>query len=334
MGKGKWYGGGRGGGGNNSTSSVRGHGAILGTCESARGREASKELVNLLTQTIEMMEVPMSESSSSAPSSGVQLSAKDELEAELAEIRQKSHKATQQVISVDTNIKGVILVKIMNRNIDPVTLVQRVFERIKNEGLPCSRYIARLIPLQRVFYPNKNELRQNIGEMLRKEFPGADFPPVVTEEEELGNADSSNNNDNNDNNDDKDKALLDGPEKEKESTCKRDATTLDEDKSPQVQEGDGEDTLVAKKQRLENGDAVSADPPTFVQYPSHTYVLQFRKRNHDVLNKDEVTSSLMATSPKFLHSNWKYYEVSIFFSLSFNCKFETKHAPSRCISWA
>jgi hypothetical protein len=98
---------------------------------------------------------------------------------ELEEVRQQSHQATQNVISVNTNIKGLVLVKIMRSDLCPVKLVETIFQRVKDEKRACSRHLARLIPLQYVFYPDESELMEHMYEMLQAEFPTWENPLVV-----------------------------------------------------------------------------------------------------------------------------------------------------------
>lgn len=43
--------------GSNALGDCRGYGCVMGTCDAARERETSKELVNLLTQAIESHQV-------------------------------------------------------------------------------------------------------------------------------------------------------------------------------------------------------------------------------------------------------------------------------------
>ena len=189
-------GGGRGGGGsNNDTSSCKGHGAIIGTCDAARERETSKEMVNLLNQAIEIMcptsttedEYPEPESTSYGGGS-----VKDMLAQEIAQVRKQRHTATQNVMSVDTKVKGLVLIKIMRKDLCPVDLVKTIFDRVRKEREPCSRHVVRLIPLQRVFYPNNNDLSDKVASIIQGVFPGAVLPFFEKEIEEVQEASNAN----------------------------------------------------------------------------------------------------------------------------------------------
>jgi hypothetical protein len=175
--------GGRGGGSNNDIGSCKGHGAIIGTCDAARERETSKEMVNLLNQIIESIS-PLSESandgldesvSASASNGGGSQSIKDMLAQEIAEVKEKKSTATQNVMSVDTKVKGIVMIKVMRKDLCPVELVKAIFERVRSEKAPCSRHVVRVIPLQKVFYTNNNQLSDNIGSIVKAAFPGCEL---------------------------------------------------------------------------------------------------------------------------------------------------------------
>ena len=173
--------GGRGGGGgsNNDTSSCKGHGAIMGTCDAARERETSKEMVNLLNQAIESLGMAIrddTESTQHESSSGGTDSVKDMLAQEIAQVRKQKHSATQNVMSVDTKVKGIVMIKVMRSDLCPLELVKAIFERVRTEKEPCSRHVVRLIPLQRVFFPNNNHLSENVASIIQSAYPGAAMP--------------------------------------------------------------------------------------------------------------------------------------------------------------
>ena len=135
--------GGRGGGaGGNDLGSCRGHGVVIGTCDAAREKETSKELVNLFTMLLEDESlfprgaiVPDSVESASnddnANSSSV-LSIKDMLAKELSEVRGSNRQSSQPVRSIQTGVKGITCIKIMRRDVCPLALVKVFFISIYN----------------------------------------------------------------------------------------------------------------------------------------------------------------------------------------------------------
>lgn len=168
MGK-NWRGGngsgGGGGGGGADLTSVRGYGCVIGTCDMAREREANKELVNLLNQTLDDL-YPLEQ----APKDESNLSVQDALAAELNAVRSQSHASTQRVLTLKSGIKGFVIARISDRSVCPVKVVAEIFERVKKTGLPCARHLVRLIPLQKTFYPNQEELLSNISSLIEEKF--------------------------------------------------------------------------------------------------------------------------------------------------------------------
>ena len=59
------------------------------------------------------------------------------------------------LITIDIGCKGLVLCKIKNRSLCPIDLVKRIFNRVKSEKQPISRWVSRIIPLSHVFYPNE-----------------------------------------------------------------------------------------------------------------------------------------------------------------------------------
>lgn len=182
MGK-NWKGGrgGGGGGGAADLGSCRGLGVVIGTCDAARERETSKELLNLFTQMLEDLE-PSASASAASPAADSEDNVSDEsndddcgagqesvasmLAKELSGLRGKKATLSQPFMSVQTGVKGIVLIKILKNSICPVGLVKSVFRKVRSEGLALTRHVVRLIPLQRVFFPNESDLTDNVQHLV------------------------------------------------------------------------------------------------------------------------------------------------------------------------
>jgi hypothetical protein len=207
----------RGKGGNSSASggvhgitSCRGYAVIVGTCDTVREREANKELVNLLTQGIEDMieagELPercvderhrrandasaaTAEASAGGDSGGGSFSIEDLLALELAEARGEggvvgSSGATgasnaSVVHSINLDMRGMLLVKILRRDVCPVKLLSFIFKTIRRERQAHSKHLIRLVPGMRCFFPNDVELVANVRGLLRDICVGVALPPIA-----------------------------------------------------------------------------------------------------------------------------------------------------------
>jgi hypothetical protein len=181
----------RGGGGGLDLTGCRGLPIVIATCDPGSGREASKELVTLLQQAIEEVypELLSSNNNNSGACDGNEsdddtaqvpkkraLTIQEMLEEELASVRKTNSKSQQNsaqpCVSINTDVRGVVLVKINIAACCPVVLVKSLFDKVKREKNRISRYVVRLSPLQHTFYPSYEEYFENIYKMLQVEFEG------------------------------------------------------------------------------------------------------------------------------------------------------------------
>ena len=193
---GKWKGhkGGRGGGGGggwgggayNDLKSVQGHACILGTSEGSRVKEGNKEILNLVSEAIEELYPDLDKSednidnslvgNTSTASSDHTLS--DLLKEEL-EVLKKARVSSKQIFtSVNTKVKGVFCIKFLRKEICPVRIVCSIFDRVSADKAPVSRYICRLMPIMKSFYPDLEEVVETVRTMVHQKYglPGEELP--------------------------------------------------------------------------------------------------------------------------------------------------------------
>ena len=179
--------GGAGGHSHQDVSSCRGHGVILGTCDTARERETTVELVRLLNLAIEDLENSgvlsphLSGGDGSSSSSGGSGSSSNIADLIAQEVRQA--KTSQAVTSINTNTKGCVLIKISlavgQRGGTPVALIRAIFDRVRRTKQSSSKHICRLIPLTHTFFPDEDDLQANARACLQAYFPAIALPPPV-----------------------------------------------------------------------------------------------------------------------------------------------------------
>lgn len=323
----------------NDTSSCRGHYVVLATCDAAREREGSKELVNLLQQAIEVLypllltascekivstiSDPSDETKTSKTSSAA-VSIQQLLAEEIASVKNQAHKQTQLVVSIKTEVKGLVLAKIMHPEICPVSLVKEIFNRVRREAKPCSRYLARFIPLQRVFYPNEVELLQNMYDAVVDEFPGVSLPKAVEAIKAAVSAASSNDTKRVRTSDDPvEPEVLVNPLQENPTT----AEILHEISSEEIPQELPAAKKVCKEEDMqssidisvpENGALVIPDLEISGEVPVQTsffkpfsYSFSFKARNNTVLNKAIVEKNLNLCMPTFGSKNFRDPQVLI-----------------------
>jgi hypothetical protein len=271
-------GGGFGGGyGGNDISSCRGYPIIVGTCDTAREKETSKELVNLFTQTLEAMGYDDDEAEAgegAGESSTASLSILDLIAQELAEVRSKRHRGSQRVMSVQSGIKGIVVIKVVRRNICPVALVKATFDRIRKERLALTRYVVRLIPLQMVFFPSAEELTMNLTALL------ASIP------EQVGDKISS------------------AEEPREEDSSKLLSITSSSQPLDELEQGKAfAEAIAAKLKKKRNANRPSSQSARLV------YSISYKARNHNVLTRHEVVKAVTTTMPSYATFNLRSEKV-------------------------
>ena len=326
--------GGRGGGGSsNDTSSCKGHGAIMGTCDAARERETSKEMVNLLNQAIENL-FPAPQTAAEDEQEPYGGSVKDMLAQEISQVRKQKHSATQNVMSVDTKVKGIVMIKIMRKDLCALELVKAIFDRVKREKEPCSRHVVRIIPLQRVFFPDNNHLSDNIASIVLSAYPGAALPLYVREivpeavEKVRGNKRSITelstdvtaevsepDEDQKTDSTPTDKIVEVRPEECGLSANK--CPRIESPTSPNIPEtkpDEAPQTMIKTEScptdEEVNGDAEIQQPIVPVVYPPQFYSCIFKARSHNIMTRETVQATVSKTLPLFLMPNFKKAKVS------------------------
>lgn len=311
---GRGGGGGKGGSSSNDMPSCRGHKCIMATCDPAREREANKELVNLLNQAIETLIGNNNNNENEIDTSN--MSIQEQLAAEISQIKGQNHQSTQQVISINTNIKGIILVKLNNKSLCPIKLITEIFNRASKDKQSVSRHIARLVPFERVFFPSDEQLKWNLYELLQERFPNGNFPYIPDRPKSEGynfvpkEVNSIINNQDISKNDE----IVSNEEEEIEVVKVEDkiATNdgieiIDKKRNLDITE----DENISKKLCNETIPVIleEKEKVSFTFYPPFVYNVMFKARNNSVLSRLSTLSFCNRVMPKFAKVNYKDIEV-------------------------
>lgn len=276
MGKG-WKGGGGGRDKGHDIASCKGFPVVMGTCDAARERETSKELVNLLNEAIEVL-YP-SAPSEAVPSEG-NASIEDMLKAEIEAVKGQRHSATQAVVSINTGVKGITLVKILRKECCPVKLVKHIFDRVEQEKMALCRFVVRVVPFQMVFYPEEDELADNFGALMRRELS---LPPLPTPKRKR--------------------------EEEPDNDGKVDDTDAEASKKPKQA---AESPEAASAISIEPPQAVSssaesrASEPRIAQIP---YYIIYKARNNNVVSREMVHRTIQNGMSGYGYGDFKMPKV-------------------------
>jgi hypothetical protein len=240
--------------------------------------------VNLITDVIEEIypadDVP-SVQLEEQQSLSVEEMIRREVEAAKGGTRSSKDKSfSQKAVSILTDVKGIVIIKLSKRKYCPVKILSHIIEKIEHDRIPLTRYVVRLIPLQVTFFPKQDELADNIPYLLHSHLSGIELP----QKRKKGENGEGDNEDDSVSADEEDNANA--------------LPQHNEDVNTRTNEGNA-----AKKQRVdESGNAVvvSLEEPTVaiesateISEPTATaqkirYSIEYKGRNHNVLNREMV----------------------------------------------
>lgn len=302
-----WGGGGKGGGGyqQHDFASCRGYGIILATCDAAKERETSKEMVNLIVEAIERVypeslvakEEEVVEEEQQVKVDKGSLSIADLMKQEISQVKAKKSSSLATAVSIKTDVKGIALVKLLKHEYCPIELVLNIFKKIETEKKSCCRYTVRLIPLKYVFFPKEEDFIANIEKILNVEMgiPIPYHPPKPVETTETT-----------------EEAVV-GEKREREEN---------------EEASDDQATKVQKVETPVQEIIPVPVPPPAPVYPVEKirYVLQFKARNHNVLVKNFVADKINRLVNGYAIADYRQAKVILLLQLqlfvfvfAFNC---------------
>ncbi|GLD95559.1 hypothetical protein PINS_up004236 [Pythium insidiosum] len=165
-------------------SSAKGSSGILITCDRTKERPSVANALNLLNDVADKY-FPQSNKETESEDEGKddQEKEKDEktdasnvqklLADEIAALKQDAkQRKTGRFTALDTGVKGVLLFQILDSNISAVALVTKILEEVEATKEFPSRFINRVIPLEKIGYSSLEDIK-TIAEPLIKDFIAA-----------------------------------------------------------------------------------------------------------------------------------------------------------------
>ncbi|CAM9138930.1 unnamed protein product [Ectocarpus sp. 12 AP-2014] len=206
-----------------SLGNVKGHQAVVGTCDVRHDRQATAELVDMLNSVADDMypetdggdkaaedvttaspvaPTPSTEGktgngdsdgAASAPSAAApagratEMSVEEMVKQEADALRSGSDKA-HRFKSVNTSVKGVVMVCVMDPKVDILRLVDTLYEEIRTTKMRRSRFLERVTPLQVTAYSELDAVKEAVGPIVSKALPPVSegVPPLPTDVQASG----------------------------------------------------------------------------------------------------------------------------------------------------
>ncbi|CCI40878.1 unnamed protein product [Albugo candida] len=153
---------------NANASAAKGSQGVLLTCDRSKEKQTIRDALNLLNEAADRYfgsKESTECTSTASPLSSVQAT----LDAEVQELRSNAKKrVTGRFTPLDTGVKGVILLKCVHTTVSVEALIIRFFEELEESKEIPSRFINRLIPLEKIGHASINEIQQTAKELIQK----------------------------------------------------------------------------------------------------------------------------------------------------------------------
>uniref|UniRef100_A0AAV1UNI0 THUMP domain-containing protein n=1 Tax=Peronospora matthiolae TaxID=2874970 RepID=A0AAV1UNI0_9STRA len=153
-------------------ANAKGHGAVLVTCDKIRERQSVSDALNVLNEAADRFFPAVEESNED----GVQKDAdekKDSVQTKLQEEidalqTQAKKRQTGRFTPLDTGVKGTVLIQFKDDSMSPTALLAKIFEQVEHSKDFASRFITRMIPLEKIGYSSVEAIKELATPMIHE----------------------------------------------------------------------------------------------------------------------------------------------------------------------
>ncbi|KAG6613074.1 Trna acetyltransferase [Phytophthora cinnamomi] len=156
-----------------AAATAKGHGAVLVTCDKTKERQSVSDALNILNEAADKF-FPVAEEDKK--DQGTEEAAEEEgadsvqkkLQEEIAALQtQAKSRQTGRFTPLDTGVKGAILIQFKDDNVSPTALLSKIFEQVECTKDFASRFIMRMIPLEKVGYSSVEAIKELAAPMIK-----------------------------------------------------------------------------------------------------------------------------------------------------------------------
>ncbi|ETP14574.1 hypothetical protein F441_10483 [Phytophthora nicotianae CJ01A1] len=154
-----------------AAANVKGHGAVLVTCDKIKERQSVSDALNILNEAADRFfpaaeEDNKDEEEAAADEEGDSVQKK--LQEEIAALQTQAKKRqTGRFTALDTGVKGAVLIQFKDDNVSPTALLSNIFEEVESSKDFASRFIQRMIPLEKVGYSSVEAIKELAAPMIK-----------------------------------------------------------------------------------------------------------------------------------------------------------------------
>ncbi|KAF0683946.1 Aste57867_24027 [Aphanomyces stellatus] len=159
-------------------STAKGFSAVLVTCDKTKERQVVKDILNILNDTADILypkkvdENADDDNDDAAKDDDAKpKSSAEMLQEEIAGLK-KDAKAgkTGRFTALDSGVKGIILVQFLDESMDVKKVIDHIFQQVQNTMEFSSRFIQRMIPLEKMCYPSVEDITACATPFIERHF--------------------------------------------------------------------------------------------------------------------------------------------------------------------
>ncbi|CAI5712981.1 unnamed protein product [Peronospora destructor] len=154
-----------------AAANAKGHGAVLVTCDKIKERQSVSDALNILNEAADRF-FPLTEELNEDKEKNTmaegESSVQKKLQEEVAVLQtQASNRQTGRFTPLDTGVKGAVLIQFKDNNLSPIALLTKIFEQVESTKEFASRFITRMIPLEKVGYASVESIKELAAPMIK-----------------------------------------------------------------------------------------------------------------------------------------------------------------------
>ncbi|GMF20924.1 unnamed protein product [Phytophthora lilii] len=154
-----------------AAANAKGHGAVLVTCDKTKERQSVSDALNILNEAADKF-FPAKETQEQAEEKEEAGETTDSVQKKLQEEivalqTQAKSRQTGRFTPLDTGVKGAVLIQFKDDSVSPTALMDKIFEQVESTKDFASRFIMRMIPLEKVGYSSVEAIKELAAPMVK-----------------------------------------------------------------------------------------------------------------------------------------------------------------------
>ncbi|RLN52652.1 hypothetical protein BBJ29_009330 [Phytophthora kernoviae] len=146
----------------------KGHGGVLVTCDKTKERQSVADALNILNEAADRYFPVSKEGERDVSKLETGDSVQKKLEEEIAALKtQAKSRQTGRFTPLDTGVKGAVLIQFKDDKVSPTELLDKIFEQVEKTKEFASRFIMRMIPLEKVGYSSVEAIKDIATPMIK-----------------------------------------------------------------------------------------------------------------------------------------------------------------------